>query len=160
MRDVAVRDVVRDVVAEVAPQELPLVDGLAGYDHETVVRRLSRAGARREPLGFGWGEIIGLVTPVLWLVLDQVAQRFADAAVDRTTSGVRGVLGRLRRGRRPPATIPELTEDERAELRRDVLDLFLRRGLDAETAAPLADAVLRRLAPGFAADRGASNPAE
>jgi hypothetical protein len=144
---VAVRDVVRDVVAEVAPAELPLVDGLAFDDDETVVRRLSRTGPRREPLGFGWGEVVGLVTPVVWLVLDQVAQRLAGAAVDGTTRGTRGLLRRFVRRNRAPAAIPKLTGDQLAELRREVLEQAIRRGLDAGTAIDLADTLVRRLGP-------------
>ncbi|MFG1952647.1 hypothetical protein [Micromonospora sp. NPDC048830] len=156
---VAVRDVVRDVVAEVAPEELPLVDGLASYDDGTVVRRLSRTGPRREPLGFGWGEVVGLATPVVWLVLDQVAQRLADAAVDGTAKGARGLLRRLVRRRRPPATLPTLTAEQLAELRRDLLDLSIRRGLDAQIAAELADTVVRRLGPGSGDSPGEPTPA-
>ncbi|MEV5820913.1 hypothetical protein ABUL04_06080 [Micromonospora harpali] len=153
---VAVRDVVRDVVTEVAPRELPLVDGLATYDDERVVRLLGRTGSRREPLGFGWGEVVGLLTPVVWLVLDQVAQRLAGAAVDTTTSRARRLLRRFARGSRAPADIPPLTADELAELRGEVLELFTRRGLDAQTAAELTDRVVRRL--GRAADEGPGEP--
>jgi hypothetical protein len=146
---VAVRDVVRDVVAEVAPQELPLVDGLAVYDDDTVLRRLSRTGPRREPLGFGWGEFVVLITPVVWLVLDQVAQRFAGAAVDGATKGAKGLMRRLVRSSRAPATIPPLTADQLAEVRQDIFDaLVAQRGLDAETAADITDKVVRRLGPG------------
>src|SRR5437879_4790292 len=66
---VRVRDVVREVVAEIAPTELALVDGLAQFDDATAVRRLRPRGGRREPLGFGLGEILALVTPVVWLAL-------------------------------------------------------------------------------------------
>ncbi|WP_428965491.1 hypothetical protein [Micromonospora fluostatini] len=143
----AVRDVVRDVVAKVAPQELPLVDGLAAYDDDTVIRRLGRAGPRREPLGFGWGEVVGLLTPVVWLVLDQVAQRLTGAAVDEATDRGRGLLRRLVRARRAPATIPPLTADQLPEVRQEVCDLLVRRGVAAPTATEIADAVLRRLDP-------------
>ncbi|WP_229402550.1 hypothetical protein [Micromonospora okii] len=156
---VAVRDVVRAVVTEAAPRELPLVDGLATYDDETVVRLLRRTGSRREPLGFGWGEAVGLLTPVVWLVLDQVAQRLAGKAVDTTTSRARGLLRRFARGRRAPADIPSLTADELAALRAEVLDLFTRRGLDARAAAELTDTVVRRLGPPADEGPGGPNPA-
>ncbi|MEK8143418.1 hypothetical protein NKH18_18810 [Streptomyces sp. M10(2022)] len=43
---VRVRDLVRSVIAALAPEELPLVDGLRRFDDATVVRRLrGRAGA-------------------------------------------------------------------------------------------------------------------
>ncbi|MFD2767105.1 hypothetical protein [Micromonospora eburnea] len=153
---VAVRDVVRDVVAELAPEELPLVDGLAVYDDDSVVRRLRRAKPRREPLGFGWGEVVGLLTPVVWLVLDQVAERFADAAVAGTTRKARGLLRRFRRGSRPPATIPSLTEDQLAELRRDLLDQMQQPESEEWTAEQVVDVIIRRLARGADPDPAAS----
>ncbi|WP_433412936.1 hypothetical protein ACQP1V_27210 [Microtetraspora malaysiensis] len=152
----AVRDVVRDVVAELAPEELPLVDGLAAYDDSVVVRKLRRSGPRREPLGFSWGEVVGLMTPVVWLVLDQVAERLADAAVERAARKARGLRRWLRRGRRAAAaTIPPLTEDQLAALRQDILDQ-LQRELEERTAEQIADAIVRRLARG--ADPGPAGP--
>jgi hypothetical protein len=44
---------VRDVVAEVAPEELPLVAGVTGFDDATVVRRLGGRCRRSDTLGFG-----------------------------------------------------------------------------------------------------------
>jgi hypothetical protein len=97
----AVRDVVRDVVAEVAPEELVVVDGLARFDDETVVRRLARPGQRRDPLGFGVGEIVDLATPVVWLVVNEAAKRAAGSAVNETAKGTKALLRKVfrRRGR-------------------------------------------------------------
>jgi hypothetical protein len=61
---VRVRDLVHDVVRQCAPEELPILNGLADYDDAVVVRRLRR-GRRREPLGFGPDEVSALVTPVV-----------------------------------------------------------------------------------------------
>ncbi|WP_406316791.1 hypothetical protein OHA77_06280 [Streptosporangium sp. NBC_01639] len=145
----AVRDVVRDVVAELAPEELPLVDGLAAYDDSVVVPKLRRSGRRREPLGFGWGEVVGLMTPVVWLVLDQMAERLADTAVDGAVRKARGLRRWLRRGRRPAAaTIPPLTEGQLATLRQDLLDQLKQRGLEEQAAEQIVDAIVRRLARG------------
>jgi hypothetical protein len=87
--DRVVRDVVRDVVAEVASEELVIVEELTRFDDDTVVRRLARSGRRRDPLGFGVGEIAALVTPVVWLVLDEAAKRAADSAVDGAAKGAK-----------------------------------------------------------------------
>lgn len=92
---VLVRDVVRSVVETLAPEELFLVEGLRRFDDATVVRRLSRGGGRREPLGFGIGEVAALVTPVVWLVLDEVAQRMVATTVDRASRGATGLVRRL-----------------------------------------------------------------
>ncbi|MFF1497376.1 hypothetical protein [Streptomyces sp. NPDC058304] len=139
------RDVVRDVVAEVAPEELPLVAALAGFDDATVVRRLSGRGRRRETLGFGLGEVAALVTPVVWLVVDQTAQRVVSAGVDSAASGARSAMRRLLRRPTEAVTVPPLNREQLAEVRKAVLETAVQRGLGEEHASMIADAVVARL---------------
>lgn len=142
---IRVREVVREVVAEVAAEELPVVDGLTRFDDATVVRRLTRP-RRREPLGFGLAEVASLVTPVVWLALDQAAHRAAGCAVDGATKGVKAVIGKVFRGKSRPVTIPALTPEQLGEVRRAVMETSARRGLDGPRAETVADAVVTRLA--------------
>jgi hypothetical protein len=141
-----VRSVVREVVAKVAPAELVLVDGLAQFDDAMAVRRLGGSGGRREPLGFGLGELAALVTPVVWLVLDQTARKLAESAVDTSISGTRGWWRRMRHRTEEPLAIPPLTAEQLAEVRTRVVETASRRGLSAEEAEAVADAVVARLA--------------
>ncbi|MEV8529259.1 hypothetical protein AB0451_34815 [Streptomyces sp. NPDC052000] len=136
-RDPRVLDLVRDVVAEVAPEELPLVVGLAGLDDATVVRRLD---GRREALGFS--EVAALVTPVVWLAVYQAAQRIVDGAASRATSVLRKLFGRPP----GPVTVPPLTREQLNDVRESVLEMGRQRGLGAERAMTVADAVEARLA--------------
>ncbi|MFE9258209.1 hypothetical protein [Streptomyces sp. NPDC006879] len=148
-----VRDVVRDVVAEVAPEELPLVAGLSGFDDARVVRRLSGRSRRRETLGFGLGEIAALVTPVVWLAVDQAAQRIVGAAVDGTVSRAGSVLRKLLRKSDGPVMVPALTREQLADVRKSVLEMAVQRGLGQERALTIADAVVARLALAGPEDR-------
>jgi hypothetical protein len=141
-----VRDVVRDVVAETAPEELPLVAGLAGLDDATVVRRLGGRSRRNEQLGFGLGEIAALVTPVVWLALHQMAQRLAAAAVDEAAHGAKAVLRKVLRRTAGAETIPPLTREQLGEVRELVLASAAQRGLGERRASVLADTVVARLA--------------
>ncbi|WP_441249099.1 hypothetical protein [Kitasatospora sp. McL0602] len=141
-----VRDLVRDIVAELAPDETPLVDGLFRFDDATVVRRLGGKGARREPLGFGMGEIAVLVSPVLWLALDEAAKRIAGIGVELAEKGVKAALRKVLRRPVPPVTIPPLTREQLGEVQQLVLETAQRRGLSAERAQELADAVVAKLA--------------
>ncbi|MFJ1707008.1 hypothetical protein [Kitasatospora sp. NPDC088346] len=141
-----VRDLVRSVVEALAPEELPLVDGLRRFDDATVVRRLSGRAGRREPLGFGIGEVAALVTPVVWLVLDGVAQRMVAAAADRAAQGVTGTLRRLFRRPVPAVAVPPLTREQLAEVRALVLAAAGQRRLSPGRAEEIADAVVARLA--------------
>lgn len=136
-----VRDVVRDVVAEVAPDELPLVEGLVELDDATAVRRLVGRGRWRERLGFGLDEVL-LVTPVVWLAVDEAVQRIVRAdAASRASSALRKLF------RRPAETVlvPPLTREQLAEVRKSVL-MAAQRSLEEERASTIADAVVARLA--------------
>ncbi|MEU6865877.1 hypothetical protein ABZ924_21930 [Streptomyces sp. NPDC046876] len=136
-----VRDIVRDVVEEVAPNEVVMVDGLLALDDASVVRRLS-GGGRRDPLGFGATEVAALVTPVVWLVLDQVSAAVVGAAVERAGRRSGGWLRRLFRRPLPPAVLPPLDRAQLAEVHKLVVEAATRRGFTAERAAELADAVV------------------
>ncbi|MFI8192404.1 hypothetical protein ACIF8T_27080 [Streptomyces sp. NPDC085946] len=153
----SVRHVVREVVAERAAHELPLLDALWPMDDERAVRILAGRGERREPLGFGLVEVTGLVTAVLWLVLDQAARRAADSAVDGLVERGRGGLRRLlRRGpAEPPRVLPELDRAELAAVRTQILERAAERGIDAAEARALADAVVARLATADSGTGGA-----
>lgn len=139
-----VRDVVRGVVAEVAPEELPLLVGLARLDDATVVRRLGDRG-RREPLGFGLGEVAALVTPVVWLAVNQTAQQIMGAAVESATGRAKTRLRVLFRRPAEAVTVPPLTREQLADVRKAVLEMAAGRGLEEERATVIADAVVARL---------------
>ncbi|MFC8234819.1 hypothetical protein [Streptomyces sp. NPDC057284] len=141
-----VRDLVRSVVAGLAPDELPLVDGLRHFDDATVVRHLSGRGRRREPLGFGIGEVAMLVTPVVWLVLDGVAQRMAAASMDRTAQRATLALRRIFRRSAAPIEVPPLTREQLVEIRALVIVAAEQRGLSRSRAEEIADALVAQLA--------------
>lgn len=145
-----VRDVVRAVVAEHAAHELPLVDGLRELDDARVVRILSGRGPRREPLGFGLAEAGALVTPVVWMVLDQAARRGVDAAADSLMERVLAVLRRFLRRQEAarPRVLAALDRDQLTLVRAHILERAAGQGIDDRQAEALADGVVARLATG------------
>ncbi|SCK27074.1 hypothetical protein H181DRAFT_02078 [Streptomyces sp. WMMB 714] len=155
---VYVRDVVREVVAEQAAHELPLVDSLHELDDAGAVRALASRRRRREPLGFGYAEVAGLITPVVWLVLDQAARRGVDTAteslLERLRSGARRLL---RRGPAPaePVVI-ELEPGELALVRTQIVERATERGIGRADAEALADSVVARIATAAATPGGPS----
>ena len=144
---ITVGDVVRDVVAEAAPEELPLVEALSRFDDETVVRRLTRRSQRREPLGFGLGEIAVLVTPVVWIVVEEAVRKLVDSAVAGVAKGpkARRLLRRLLRRRAAPLTVPPLTPEQIVEVQQRLLEIAAQNELELERAVMLADLVGARL---------------
>ncbi|MEU5692292.1 hypothetical protein [Actinosynnema sp. NPDC020468] len=140
-----VRDVVRDVVAEIAAEELPVVDGLAALDDATALRHLTDRSHRREPLGFGWENLVVLVTPVVWLVVDEAAKRAAGSVVD---AGVKWSKSLWRKGSRRKAeelAVPPLNADQLDQVRLRVLEEAERQGLPADRAEELAAKLVDRL---------------
>jgi len=135
----AVRDVVRAVIADVAPEELPVVDGLRRFDDETVMARLTSRRRGREPLGFGLEEMVYLATPVVWVALDECVRRMVGRTMSKAPSRLRRWLRRI--FRRPPGqqVVPELSAEQVAEVRRRVLELSAQAGLGAERAEALAN---------------------
>jgi hypothetical protein len=84
-----VRDLVREIVAEIAPDELVLVTGLEALDDAVILKRFKHP-RRNEPLAFGVEELLGLITPVVWLVLEKVAEKGAEDAVDGGSKQLKG----------------------------------------------------------------------
>jgi hypothetical protein len=87
-----VLQIVRDVVTEVAPEELPFLAALEQLPPDEIGRALARGDRRDDPLGFGMSEIAAIATPILWAALQQVVDQMASAAADGTAARVRTLL--------------------------------------------------------------------
>lgn len=161
---VAVRAAVRDVTAQLAPDELPLLEGLRALDDGEVARRFAR-GEKREALAFGFGELAEMTSPVVWIALDEAARRFGEKSADGVTRGARAALRRVLRRRPQPVLVPPLSRAQLGQVREMVLRLSKERGVDGKRAEAIADAVTARLAlapqqpdpaaPGSGTDGGA-----
>ncbi|MDG4757470.1 hypothetical protein [Micromonospora sp. WMMD710] len=148
----------RDVVAELAPDELVLVDALHRFDDDTVVRRLTRRRPGREPLGFGLAETAALVTPLVWIALDETVRLSVGAGASRAGSGVGGWLRARLRRKAPPQPMAPLTVRQLQAVRDRVVELGVPAGLTPEEADLLGDRVVARLV--LAVDGDPSGPGE
>ncbi|MFR0357587.1 hypothetical protein [Streptomyces sediminimaris] len=150
MAGATVREVVRDVVAETAPGELVILDGLDTADEASVTRLLSRRRGPHEPLGFGGLEVSALVTPVVWLAVSEAVKHAATLTVDGVAQGVRprlrAALRRLLRRPEPPSVLPVLTPDQLDAVHRQVVEGARAAGIAEERSTALADSVVSRLA--------------
>lgn len=141
------RDLVRDIVTEVAPHELTLLDGFASLDDAAVTRVLSRRRTPDDPVGFGVADAAALVVPVVWLVVDHVVRRGAEQAADGLLTKAKALLRRLLR--RPAAAsrgVPPLTREQLGQVHALVVERAAAAGVDDTLGARLADAVVSRLA--------------
>jgi len=141
-----VADVAREVIGQVAPEELPLVEGLSRMEPDTVHRRLSGRHTRRDPLGFGLTEAATLLSPVLWIALEETVRRTVVSAEDGAVKGSKALWRRLRRGRQAPLVVPPLTEAQIEQVRSRVLELAAAQGVTPENATSLADCLGKHLA--------------
>ncbi|MFI1414967.1 hypothetical protein ACH4Y0_34305 [Streptomyces sp. NPDC020707] len=137
---------VRDILAEQAPREARLLDGMASLSDRQITRVFRRSRSRRDPLGFGAAEVVALVGPVVWVVVNEVAQRSAATAVDGASRWGNTWLRRVRRLPDPATEVPPLSCGQLEDVRRRVVERAQASGLEAAVAEALADAVVARLA--------------
>lgn len=152
-----IRQVVHDVVADAAPEELPVLAGLGRLDDDEALRRLTRRRRPREPLGFGLDEVATLTTAITWVAVQESVKRIVDPAADSVSRQVGARLRRLFRRPSLPPTVPTLTRAQLAEIHRRVLELAEQNGLDADRASVLADRVVARLTLGGTPDTDQSD---
>ncbi|MFD5396548.1 hypothetical protein ACFWJW_20270 [Streptomyces sp. NPDC127097] len=144
----AVRQVVCDVVAETASEELPLIEGMRDLDDAAVDRALLRRGRRREPLGFGLELVVALVTPVLWAVLAELAKQTLSTVGEGAAPRLRNRVRRLfrRSGDPTPLQLPTLSQEQIVQVRDTVLERCTAAGVEDPRALAVADGVAARLA--------------
>jgi hypothetical protein len=141
----SIADVVRDIVAVEAPAELPVVEGLRRLGDDRAVRRLARRRRRREPLGFGLGEVVTLVTPVLWIALDEAVRRGAGDMADGLLALALRLLRRVFRRPAPLRRVEPFTQGQLQFLRRRARELALEYGHERKDAEALAERLVARI---------------
>ena len=143
----------RQVIGEIAPEELPLLDSVCRAWFTT-----KRSGRRRRrghdaPLGFGPETAATILAPAVLAVCSEVARHLVDE-VEQSIAGrvsklaghaVGWLLSRFRTPRKaaPPA---ELTRDQLVRVRRLAFERGLELGLPRGRASVLADAITGSLA--------------
>jgi hypothetical protein len=155
-----VREIVRAVVLEWAPEEVPLLDIIDSEpDDGRVTRALAGRSRRRDPLGFGLDQVVPLITPIIWIVVDQAVRQATDAGTGGVRHHARRLLGRLRprRGTRRSVrrTVPALSTAQLAGIRSQVRDQALKVGVEPSRAETIADSVVAQLILGRATQRPA-----
>jgi hypothetical protein len=139
-------DIVNAVVAKLAPEELPMVEALHGLDDEVARKRLTGRPRHDEPLGFGV-EIVGaLLTPILWIAVDEAVRRVVASTVEQPGRTRLVRLWPFGRRRGPvPLTVPSLTREQLETVEQAVLAAAQQARLSSDRGERIADAVVRRL---------------
>ncbi|MCE0446573.1 hypothetical protein LT493_23820 [Streptomyces tricolor] len=100
---------------------------------------LSSRGGDSE-LGFGLGEVAVLVTPLVWMVLQQFAQELAGATVRAATGRLSAAWRRLRGRPGSVSALPRLDEAQLEEL----CDIVTRRAQESGARRGLGPAARRK----------------
>lgn len=146
---VTVRGVVRAVVVALEPGEAPALDGLLRHDDAQVRRWLGGRRRGGAMVGFGLHDVVLVLTPVVWMAVEEAMHEVVGKGVDEGAKGLGAVFRRVFRRRRtsvrtPPA-LPSLDEDQLARVRAIVARSAKRRGVSQRRASEIADLVAMQL---------------
>jgi len=147
----------RDIVRDIAPQEMPLFNSLARSGLEGCMKTRTSDSGRAEMLSFGMDVVVPIMTPIVLsavmavvkYVLGIIRESMKDAVGDVIKNALKALFKRLQSkdgqagGERPI----NLTKDQLVEIRKLVLDIARGKdGLAESDATVLADAIVGRLA--------------
>jgi hypothetical protein len=150
-REISAVSVARDVIVQLAPEELFTFDMVA-ESFLTAQRRVSRR--REEPLGFGIEAGLVLLTPIVLALAQSVLETLAGDAgrsLARTTAARVGKVFRRRRARPEDAVavsaqVASLSTAQLTAVRQQAVEKARQLNVDDERAALLADAIVGALA--------------
>jgi hypothetical protein len=146
-----VTDVARDVLSQIAPDELPIFPAASRAYAADPAAALRGLGARDEVLGFGIEALAAAATPVVLMGVAEVCQFLtgldAEARADGRTEAIAEVVRALFNRFRPSATsIPSvLSREHIATIHGNVLLAAQRLRLPQDKARALANAVTAQL---------------
>lgn len=109
--DEIVRSIGHELVSRIAPEELPLYPSLVSQFQDSKRARRSKASSGDQTLGFGAGEVVTLLTPVILSFTRSFWNAIMAQAAQTALHGVLQQLQARRPGQRNgPAQTPRLTE--------------------------------------------------
>jgi len=141
----------RDVVSQVAPDELPLFRMNSTAYFKNPKKALEATQAKDDTLGFGIEAVVPLLTPIVIAVVSEVITHLEQSLSTHLASGAEGVVGGglrsvFKRGGKGTAAPAQLSPAQLAEVR----DIAFRKArqlkLPETQAAMLADSVVGGLA--------------
>ena len=148
---VLIADVARDVLSEIAPDELPIFPAASRAYIADPAAALRGLGAKDEMLGFGIEALAVAVTPVVLVVVTEVFQFLTGVAAKAVADGLAKEISEIvkamfKRFRPSTPSIPSvLTREHIAAIHGNVLLAARRLRLSQDKALALANAVTAQL---------------
>ena len=146
-----VADLARDVVAEIAPQELPMFRAQSRAYFEDPEGALRGQAAKDEMLGFGAGTVATFLTPAVLALATTVVSFVAAAVKESVQEGAKDLLSDVVKGMfkkfRPEQKeeLPSLTPEQLRTVRELVFKRALELRLSERTAHTLANSLVGSL---------------
>jgi hypothetical protein len=145
-----VSEIARDLLAELAPQEMPIFPAASRAYFADPAAALKQYRSRDSALGFGVDPLMVFLTPLVLQVSSEVFEFLTDVAKKAVEAGlakeipeiIKGMFRKLRSESDPPSV---LTRDQIALIHGNVLTAAKRLHMPPEKARLLADAVTSRL---------------
>jgi hypothetical protein len=148
-----VAEVAKDLLSQVAPQEMPLFRSISSSYFNNPEKALNDQKAKDELLGFGAAEAVTLITPVLLAVSSDVIKfLFAEAQKamkSESTSLINDTVKSWFSGMRPKEekkSPPRLTPEQLEQVRTIAIKKAQQLKLSKENTKLLADAIVGSLA--------------
>ncbi|WP_250517186.1 hypothetical protein [Caballeronia sp. INDeC2] len=142
-----IRDLSRDVLTQIAPQELPLFTTVsaAWFADPAAAKKASKG--RDAALGFGTDPLSILITPLILQVVSEIVPILGGIALKATETAVGEEVSTLvrkmfRREEADADTAPALTSEQLGEVHRHVIAAGERLRLESAQTQRLADAVV------------------
>jgi hypothetical protein len=146
-----VAEVARDVLAEIAPQEMPIFAAASRAYFTDPAAALKQSRSKDNVLGFGTDALAVLFTPAVLLVLSETLEYLTRVAAKATADGLakeipEAIKAMFKRFHSSPADTPSgLTKEHIAMIHGNILATAKNLRLPAEKARSLANAVTAQL---------------
>jgi hypothetical protein len=141
-------DIARRFIAQSAPQELPLFQGISEEFLQNSRRILKQPTGKDELLGFGVAEGVILLAPIVLsvtnTVITSIAQKTAESLWSRIWNARKNLFRKSKTKQR--ITIPPLTAEQLAAVREQAHAKALSLKLPEPQATLLAESIVGRLA--------------
>jgi hypothetical protein len=153
-QDQLVSDVARQMIKQIAPEELPLYRAQSQAYFANPAAALRGEASKDEMLGFGAGEVIIFLTPIALQVASQavaiLSEELKKASKEQSAPLIRAMVRRLLHGDArsdgPAQNPPSLTSEQLRRVREAALEEARRCRVSDDRANLLADAIAGRLA--------------
>lgn len=148
-QDQLIRDITREVLAQIAPQELPLLRHISEAYFKDPDKTLKGQASKDEMLGFGVPEGVVFITPIVLAVVTDVLKYIGEHVLNlqmivtaATIDILKQILPKFRPDKPDKGETPPLSAEQIAQIRRLIIEKATQLRLPQAKAEILANAIV------------------